>query len=152
MSNTIAENLQRLKDAKTDIATAITNKGGTVNTGDGFEDFPADIATIPDAPAATLGVGVAKTCIQLFEDVWADKTWSGLTSIDGDNIWTDGDNIYYSSSSTQYVLDKATSTWTTKTWNGLTSFDGSRVWTDGDIIYYSTWRIGAMVNTSGTQP
>ena len=47
MPNTIADNLQRLVDAKTAIAGAITAKGGTVNTGDGFEAFPADIATIP---------------------------------------------------------------------------------------------------------
>lgn len=47
MPNTIADNLQRLVDAKTAIASAITAKGGTVTTGDGFEAFPADIATIP---------------------------------------------------------------------------------------------------------
>ena len=47
MPNTIADNLQRLVDAKTAIASAITAKGGTVTTGDGFEAFPADIAAIP---------------------------------------------------------------------------------------------------------
>lgn len=47
MANTIAENLSRLVTAKTDIANAITTMGGTVSAGDGFEDFPADIATIP---------------------------------------------------------------------------------------------------------
>jgi len=43
----IATNLQRLVTAKSDIADAITAKGGTVNSGDGFEEFPADILTIP---------------------------------------------------------------------------------------------------------
>ena len=47
MPNTIAENLQRLVDARTGIASSITTKEGTVNTGDGFEEFPADILTIP---------------------------------------------------------------------------------------------------------
>ena len=47
MPNTIAENLQRLVEAKADIAAAITAKGGTVASGDGFEEFPSDIATIP---------------------------------------------------------------------------------------------------------
>lgn len=42
----IATSLAALQQAKTDIAAAITNKGGTVNTGDGFADFAADIATI----------------------------------------------------------------------------------------------------------
>lgn len=47
MPNTIAENLQRLIDAKEDIADAITAKGGTVGANDGLEEFASDIATIP---------------------------------------------------------------------------------------------------------
>jgi hypothetical protein len=47
MPNTIAQNLQRLVNAKSAISEAITAKGGTVSTGDGFEDFPAGIASIP---------------------------------------------------------------------------------------------------------
>ena len=47
MPNTIAQNLARLQAAKTAIGNAITAKGGTVTSGDGFEAFPADIATIP---------------------------------------------------------------------------------------------------------
>lgn len=47
MPNTIAQNLQRLIDAKTAIANAITAKGGTVGASDGLEDFATDIASIP---------------------------------------------------------------------------------------------------------
>ena len=47
MPNTIADNLQRLVDARTAIASAITAKGGSVTSGDGFEEFPVDIASIP---------------------------------------------------------------------------------------------------------
>lgn len=47
MPNTIADNLQRLTAARTAIGNAIVTKGGTVNSGDGFEDFPDDINTIP---------------------------------------------------------------------------------------------------------
>lgn len=46
-THTIAENIQRLRDATAAISTAITAKGGTVSQGDGLEDFAADIATIP---------------------------------------------------------------------------------------------------------
>lgn len=46
MPNAIAQNLQRLATARNDIATAITDMGGTVTLGDGFEEFPADIRTI----------------------------------------------------------------------------------------------------------
>ena len=65
------------------------------------------------------------------------KAWSGATGFNGTNIWTDGDNIYYSNGSNQYVLNKATSTWSAKTWSGLTSFAAPYIWTDGDNIYYS---------------
>lgn len=41
--HTIAENLQRLVDAKTAIGNAITAKGGTVAQGDGLEEFPTAI-------------------------------------------------------------------------------------------------------------
>ena len=54
MPNTIAQNLQRLVDAKNAIGSAITAKGGTVNSGDGLEEFPADIATIPSGSPAPL--------------------------------------------------------------------------------------------------
>lgn len=46
-SHTIAENLTRLTTARTNIATAITTKGGTVAEGAGLEDFPTAIGTIP---------------------------------------------------------------------------------------------------------
>lgn len=45
--NNIAENLQKLSTAKTDIATAIINHGGIVNSNDGFEDFANCINSIP---------------------------------------------------------------------------------------------------------
>lgn len=55
-THTIAENLQRLIDTKTAIASAITAKGGTVAQGDGFEEFPADIASIV---SSTTNSGIA---------------------------------------------------------------------------------------------
>lgn len=57
MPHTIAENLTRLQTARTSIANAITAKGGTVTQGDGFEEFPADIASIAGLPS---GIEVAK--------------------------------------------------------------------------------------------
>ena len=72
-----------------------------------------------------------------FNNQWVDKTWTGFTSFYGNYIWTDGENVYYSSNTNQYVLDKATSTWSPKTWWGLSGFAGGFVWTDGENIYYS---------------
>src|SRR5574344_2154207 len=42
----ISDSLTALQTAKSDIATAITAKGGTVHEGDGFSDFATDIGTI----------------------------------------------------------------------------------------------------------
>lgn len=43
----IADKITRLETAKTNIAAAITNKGGSVAAGSGFEEFAAAIAAIP---------------------------------------------------------------------------------------------------------
>lgn len=70
---------------------------------------------------------------------WVNKTWNGLSDFNGDRVWTDGTDIYYSSGEVQKVLDKDTSTWSDKTWNGRTDFIGSYVWTDGTNIYCRTF-------------
>ena len=86
----------------------------------------------------TDGKGILKSIIpRLLPDTWNTKTWNGYTSIYGTYIWTDGENIYYSRDTSQYVLNKETSTWTTKTWNGYTSFSANDIWTDGENIYRS---------------
>jgi hypothetical protein len=50
----ILTEISRLQTAKSDIASAITAKGGTVNSGDGFSDFAAAIGTITGAGGASL--------------------------------------------------------------------------------------------------
>lgn len=70
-------------------------------------------------------------------DTWSQKTWSGLRSIDGNKVWTDGKDIYYSNNN-QYVLNRQTSTWETKNWGSREPYYGHNVWTDGDNIYFSS--------------
>jgi len=72
------------------------------------------------------------------ESRFVDKTWNGLSSFNGNNIWTDGEHIYYSYGSNRYILDEPTGTWSVKTWNGLSSFSGDNIWSDGENIYYSS--------------
>jgi hypothetical protein len=43
---TIAQSITALNNAKEDIFDAITEKGGLINEGDGFEDFADAIRTI----------------------------------------------------------------------------------------------------------
>lgn len=48
---TLKQVVDLVKAAKTDIGNAIVAKGGMVSSGDGLEDFAADIATIPSGGA-----------------------------------------------------------------------------------------------------
>lgn len=79
----IATQIAALQQDKTDIATAITNKGGTVNSGDGFDDFAADIATIPsgggDTVTATNNTGSA---ISNGDKVWINRNVNGYNLLD----------------------------------------------------------------------
>lgn len=64
--------------------------------------------------------------------------------VQGQNVWTDGENIYYNAVNSSdftyksWVLNKSTHTWTNKTWSGHSgSFDGYDTWYDGRDIYLS---------------
>lgn len=139
---TIEQNLTKLVNAKTSIANAITAKGGTVAQGDGFEEFPADIGTIP---AGGGGAPTSWNCVnpnftidsKSASRIWTPKSWNGLSSFLGSKVWTLGSTVFYSSGSTQYRLDKSTSTWSTFSWQGYTSLQGNNIWTDGTDTYYS---------------
>ena len=231
MSNSIAQNLIKLSTDKTNIQTALVNKGVSVASTHGFDDFATDITSITNtytnddegkvvsdgalvaqtSTTATVNgtidtttnnevvvnvpnsytqvdegkvvsngalinqiaypttitengtydtttnnsvtvesgdgnclkmpsMGVCKPCMKktAVNKIWDTKIWSGMSSFDGNMVWTNGDDIYYSSSSTQKVLNKSTSTWSNKTWKGMSSFNGNMVWTDGENIYYSS--------------
>ena len=52
--------------------------------------------------------------VAIFEKIvgFIPMTWNGLTNFEGERVWTDGENIYYSyGAAGQYVLDKDTNTW-----------------------------------------
>jgi len=58
----------------------------------------------------------------------------------GFNIWTDGEDIYYSESSQQYIFNKEAQVWKTKVWNNESLYDFSGenyIWNDGENAYYS---------------
>lgn len=91
---------------------------------------------------------------------WEDKTWYVQDSnhsivpyymLYGYRIWTDGDNIYHSPYSTSnYVLDKQTSTWYPVTFtinaSGQYNTSGDRIWTDGTDIYASYFSNNLVLN------
>lgn len=79
-THTIAENLTRLQNAKTAIAGAITTAGGTVNSGDGLEDFATDIATIPTGNSNTAyDSGMSNNWMEWIETLAVPE---GVTSIE----------------------------------------------------------------------
>ena len=99
-----------------------------------------DVMDGAQGPKGDRASNLLSTKLQLkISDTFVGITWTGLTNFDGENIWTDGDNIYYSYGLiNQYVLDKSTSTWSEKKWyNGGGHIKGSEIWTDGNNIYCS---------------
>ncbi len=86
---------------------------------------------------------------------WATKTWDGLTSFYGEDVWTDGKNIYCSQTvsspsptertTSHYVLSISSSYWAPMTWTGETNFDGNDVWTDGINYYASNYQYRAQL-------
>ena len=53
--------------------------------------------------------GVCKPYLNMIiKNAWTSKSWNGYTNLFGNRIWTDGENIYYSYGTDQYVLDPVT--------------------------------------------
>lgn len=91
MPHTIAENLERLTEARTDIANAIIAKGGTVASGDGFEEFPYDIENIPlDQPWEPLEDGYSNFWVWLDNSTLTPQLDFSSVGQDATIDWGDG--------------------------------------------------------------
>ncbi len=77
--SSIAANLTALQNAKEAIAAAITDKGGTLATGDGFADFALAILAIPTSSGGSGG-----SLPTLSTPASADDILSGKEAILGD--------------------------------------------------------------------
>ena len=128
-----------LSDYFTSLATKIRSKTGKSATLTPSQMIP-EIDAVFEA-GNNYGPALSSTkcrAMTLSNSTWETKEfYISPPSITGQYVWTDGDNIYYSNSLKQYVLDKSTNTWEPKTWSGLTKFGGDSIWTDGVDIYYS---------------
>ena len=139
--------MSALTDYFTSLANAIRSKTGKSDALTPSQMI-SEIENIPSGSSVKLQSIKACTVKSLTGNI-EPISWSKLSSINSTNVWTDGDNIYYSNgSSSHYVLDKATSTWKIKKWKGMTSFNGSYIWTDGDNIYYSNSSSQYILNKS----
>ena len=92
---TITQNLEKLVAAKNAIAAAIVAKGGTVGANDGFEEFAADIATIPYDPPMP-----EPSLVQFTEwdDSWTLENFQSITGA-----------IYYTTSELPATIDRQAS-------------------------------------------
>ena len=92
---------------------------------------------------------IGECCLQPQSTIWQPQQWGDLQPENGYNIWVNEGNVYYSSGSTQYQLDKTKSTWSIKdNWKGLTIFDGKNVWFDGATTWYSAGADQYVLTTS----
>ena len=116
----------------------LSNVGWTDITASGET---ADLNFNPASENAQSGIAASQALKQIVSEntelVWENKTWQGFNMLSGDNIWTDGTDVYFSNSSYQYKLNKSTSTWESKTWQGLSNFYGGNTWKDEYNIYCS---------------
>ena len=77
--------------------------------------------------------------LQLINGKWQQKEWKGnLTDFDGQDIWTDGTNLWYAHSDQQFYWSIQDSKWVEQSWSGQHRFYGKNIWTDGENIYYSS--------------
>ena len=119
-----------------------------ISAGGGMVDLNFD----PASENAQSGIAVSQALRQVVSDntvvdTWESITWSGFPEPDN-RMWNCDDNTYYSYTSQQYVLNKATNTWESKTWNGFSNIISSFIWKDGDNVYYSNGSDQYVLNKS----
>ena len=83
--------------------------------------------------------------LESYTSSWAEHTLTGLSNFNKENVWTDGNNTYYSYNSNQYILDEDKSTWITKYWSMNKPDYGKNIWTDGKNIYCSSGSTNGLI-------
>ena len=67
-------------------------------------------------------------------NTWSIFPISGLSSWFGNEVWSDGQSIYHS---TTHVLNKSTWSWEAITWDVELLIEGKYVWEDGTNVYHT---------------
>lgn len=70
------------------------------------------------------------------------NTWVNISTfneaIDGQDVWTDGTNVYYSQGTgQQYIFDTNTETWNNMEWQGYQDIYGQMIWIRSGEIFFS---------------
>lgn len=154
----IATQIEALQADKTAIANAITAKGGTVNAGDGFDDFASDIATIPSGGGASYGDKLAEVDLGALSctatsatDLSKTATVSGVYGYDVIVILirrATKQGGYHWQTLCEINLTENTTEGTTSTQAVVTSKQNKRYTTGGATLSYcSTTAYGIFVNS-----
>lgn len=146
--NNVVVDTQSVKDGE----KAITPQ---INIPEGFELVGwSDGSNIIDLTSYNIVEDITLTA-KLSSDILnavVSKTWNNYSNINGEHVWTDGENIYYSSgSANQYKLNKNTNTWESVSWTFDSTEEnlfivGNNVWTDGEDVYYSNYNRQFVLN------
>lgn len=165
MPNTLEENVNRVKAAKANIGEAIIAKGGTVNRGDGLEDFPADILTIPSVKNKVYGwhvdpnesdpsiaityledaVGMSPAYMDTANDVFEYGSWENAFFMPKPCMLKSDCTVDYYLDPTDYTkkADGTASDITDPNYDGNAMMEWPKIWfkfaggeTDGDGYFY----------------
>ena len=82
----IQDKITRLQNAKADIADAITAQGGTVNEGDGFEEFANDIGTIQTGGDLESFIAGTSTSVTYEGEIVRDCAFAGMSDLEEVNL------------------------------------------------------------------
>lgn len=92
------------------------------------------------------------TCYILNGSTWVPVLMDGLSSVLASYFWTDGEKLFCSTGSANYVLDSSSTptifNWNVISWTGTTALRGSGVWSDGTNIYFSSGNNQYILDTS----
>ncbi len=126
-----------LYNSQTTSNGAITLPENPTKSGCTFKGWSLDGETIIDVQLSDITSSI--NYVAVFEFL-SFNTFELINENDvvlyGGDVWTDGENIYYSCGTRQYELNKETFTWIEKVWD--IELAGRSIWTDGENIYYSS--------------
>ena len=152
----IATQISALQADKTAIANAITDKGGTVNSGDGFDDFATDIGTIPTGGGigdklAEVDLGTIQVTATSATDLSKTATVNGVYGYDVILVVirrASKQGGYHWQTLTEINLTENSAEGTTSNQAVVTSKQNKRYTTGGaTLTYCSTTAYGIYVNS-----
>lgn len=155
----LTDTIQRLTNASDNIRSSIMDKMYLIDAtrldSDGYDEFAADVYAIPTKHNIRHVKGACVTSMSTIKNAKWERIWTSSASIDGSDVWTNGNEMFYSSNGTNLIFKESVSVdgWVAKTWTGLTNFSGQYVWTDNEeTVYYSDGTVNYVLSNNTWSP